>query len=170
MAYSLGHSGLAIVMTALTTAGSLLSFQSAEVAIVADFGVVAPVGVILALALSLVLLPALIAVTPMRAKPVRDSIVRRLPAACGSIGTRHPGAVISVWGVIFAVSMLGVLQLRFSNHAIHWFQPDDPFRIAAEIVDAELGGGDSIEIVVDSGRENGLYEPDLLRRIESAGW
>jgi len=167
LAYSLGHSGFAIVMTGLTTAGSLLSFQSAEVAIVADFGIVAPVGVMIALILSLVLLPALIAVTPMRAKPVRDSIVRRIPAACGDIGTRYPGVVASVWALIFGISILGVIELRFSNHAMSWFQPDEPIRIASEIVDSKLGGANSIEMVIDSGRENGLYEPDLLRRIES---
>ncbi len=167
LAYSLGHSGLAIVMTGFTTAGSLLSFQTAEVAIVADFGIVAPVGVMFALVLSLVLLPALIAVTPMRATPVRDSFVRRIPAACGDVGTRYPGVVATVWAIIFGVSILGALELRFSNHAIRWFDPDEPFRIAAELVDAELGGADSIEILVDSGRENGLYVPDLLHRIES---
>ncbi|MBJ22063.1 MAG: MMPL family transporter [bacterium] len=167
LAYSLGHSGFAIVMTGFTTAGSLLSFQSAEVALVADFGTVAPGGVMITLALSLVLLPALIAVTPMRAKPVRDSLVRRIPAACGMIGTRYPGVVVAVWGTLFAVSVVGVFELRFSNYAMGWFQPDEPIRVATEIVDSRLGGANTIEMVVDSGRENGLYEPDLLRRIES---
>jgi predicted RND superfamily exporter protein len=167
LAYALGHSGLAIVMTGLTTAGSLLSFLSAKLALVADFGIVAPVGVMLALVLSLVLLPALMAIVPMRAKPSSVSGLRRFPVACGALGTRHPFAVTTSWLAVFAASLAGALQVRFSNHSLEWFQPDEPFRIAAELVDAELGGANSIELVVDSRRENGLYEPALLRRIDA---
>ena len=39
--YAVGHSGLAVVMTSLTTAGGLFSFSTADVAPVADLGVFA---------------------------------------------------------------------------------------------------------------------------------
>jgi predicted RND superfamily exporter protein len=168
LAYALGHSGLAIVMTALTTAGSLVSFLNAEVAIVADFGVVGPGGVLIALMLSLVTLPALIALTPIRARAPTVSALRRLPEACGSLGARFPGAVLTLWLLLFAVSVGGAMQLRFSNYAIGWFQPESPLRIAMELIDETLGGAESFQLVVDAGRENGLYEPDLLGRIEAA--
>ncbi len=167
LAYALGHSGLAIVMTGLTTAGSLLSFLSATLALIADFGISAPVGVMLSLVLSLVLLPALIAVTPMRVRPARNSALRRLPVACGALGVRHPLTVTLTWTALFAVSLVFALQVRISNYALDWFDPDVPFRVATELIDRELGGASSIEIVIDSGRENGLYEPELLRRIDA---
>jgi predicted RND superfamily exporter protein len=154
-------------MTGLTTAGSLLSFLSATLQLIADFGISAPVGVMLSLVLSLVLLPALIAVTPMRVRPVRSSALRRLPVACGALGVRRPLTVILVWAALFAVSLASASQIRISNYALDWFEPDVPFRVATELIDRELGGASSIEIVIDSGRENGLYEPELLRRIDA---
>ena len=47
--YALGHSGLPIVMTSLTTAAGLASFAGAEVAPIADLGVIAALGIMLSL-------------------------------------------------------------------------------------------------------------------------
>ncbi|MCB1752435.1 MAG: MMPL family transporter, partial [Gammaproteobacteria bacterium] len=62
--HALGHSGLAIVMTSLTTAAGLASFAGAEVAPVSDLGIVAAIGVVISLIYTLVLLPALLSVIP----------------------------------------------------------------------------------------------------------
>ena len=167
VAYSLRHSGLAIVMTGLTTAGSLLSFLGASLALIADFGVIAPPSVLIALVLSLVFLPASMCVVPMRSSAVASTPLRRFPVACGRLGTRRWRGTLAVWFALFAVSLLGAREIRFSNHALDWFDPDEPFRIATELVNEELGGANSIEVVIDSGEENGLYEPALLRRIEA---
>ena len=167
LAYALGHSAFAITMTALTTAGSLVSFLGAGLAIVADFGVVGPGSVLIALVLSLVTLPALIAVTPIHARPPSASALRGLPQAFGAFGTRRPGLVLALWLCLFLVAAVGASRLRFSNYALHWFSPELPLRIAMELMDETFGGVDSFQVVVDSGKENGLYEPDLLRRIEA---
>ena len=70
--HALGHSGLAVLMTGLTTAGGLASFVWAEVAPVAELGIVGPLGVILAMIFALVLLPALLAVVPLRRPGIRS--------------------------------------------------------------------------------------------------
>jgi predicted RND superfamily exporter protein len=59
------HSGLAIIMTSLTTAGAMASFATASLAPIAGLGLCAPGGVMMALAVTLVLLPALVAVFPV---------------------------------------------------------------------------------------------------------
>jgi len=66
IAYSIGHSGLAVVMTAATTAGGLFSFSTSEVAPIADLGIFAGTGVLLAMVYTIILLPALLAVIPVR--------------------------------------------------------------------------------------------------------
>ena len=68
IAYALGHSGLAVVMTNVTTASGLLSFSTSEVAPIADVGVFAGIGVLLAFIYTIVLLPALLAVVPLADK------------------------------------------------------------------------------------------------------
>jgi len=49
IAFTFRHSGLAIMMTSLTTAGSLISFIPAKILPITDLGIYAPVGVLLAL-------------------------------------------------------------------------------------------------------------------------
>ena len=66
MSYAVGHSGLAIAMTSLTTAGGLLSFARADVAPIADLGIYAAFGVMLAFAFTIIILPALIALVPLK--------------------------------------------------------------------------------------------------------
>lgn len=53
LVHALGHSGLAIVMTSLTTAAGLASFAAAEVAPIADLGLFSAVGVLLSLVFTL---------------------------------------------------------------------------------------------------------------------
>ena len=73
IAYALSHSGFAIAMTAFTTAGGLLSFTTATVKPAADFGLTTAIGIGFTLIYAVVLLPALIAVTPLKHKPRRDN-------------------------------------------------------------------------------------------------
>jgi len=166
VSYALEHSGLAIVMTGLTTAGSLLSFLGASLALIADFGVIAPPSVLIALVLSLVFLPAMMSVVPMRSTGVASGPLRRLPVACGLVGTRRWGRTLVVWTLLFIFSAFSAAHTQFSNYALDWFDPDEPFRVATELINDRLGGANSIEVVIDSRSENGLYDPALLQRIE----
>jgi hydrophobe/amphiphile efflux-3 (HAE3) family protein len=173
IAYAIGHSGLAVVMTSLTTAAGMMSFITAEMAPVAQLGTIAPIGVLLALAYSLVLLPAILAVVPLEApkqgggRSAGAALTRAL-VRIGEFAADHPKRVLAGAAVFMAVSLLGASQARFSHYALRWFDEDDPMRVSAELVDRELRGSLSLEVVIDTGRENGLHDPDVLRRIEMA--
>jgi predicted RND superfamily exporter protein len=171
IAFALEHSGLAIVMTCLTTAGGLVSFAAAEIAPIADFGVFAPVGVVMALLFTFLLLPAFMAVLPMRQKsdPAgRAKLVfsQRMLVRTGDFATAHAPAVSLVSAGLLCVALLGVSLLRFSHNPITWFPEDDPFRRSVAILNDELRGGIFMELLVDTGRENGLQDPEVLKRME----
>ena len=57
---------------------------------------------------------------------------------------------------------------QFSHRGTDWFPEDDPMRQASLLLDDKLRGTMSLEVVIDTGRENGLHEPDVLNRIEAA--
>jgi predicted RND superfamily exporter protein len=67
---------------------------------------------------------------------------------------------------ILLFAIVGITRLGFSYDPISWFPPDDPIRIATELVNAELGGSVSLEVLVDTGEENGLQEPSMLDRLD----
>jgi predicted RND superfamily exporter protein len=170
IAFALGHSGLAIVMTTLTTAGGLASFLVADLKPVADLGIYAPVGVTFALVFTVLLLPPLLAVIPMRPLPQRASAgpgpITRVLQGVGDFSATHPWGVVAVTGVVLAISGLGASFLRFSHDPIDWFPEEERFRKATLFMNERLDGVNVIEMLVHTGKENGVHEPDLLNRLE----
>ena len=170
---ALAHSGLAVVMTSITTACGLMSFSIAEIAPVRHLGVVAPIGVMMALLYSLILLPALLAIFPLRSKAGRSSLLQRrvidrFLVGVGGLATRHPTRVLVATGLILVLGLGGLLKVRFSHNDLLWWPEGDPLRVAAELLDRELKGASTMEVLIHTGRENGLYDPELLNRIERA--
>lgn len=171
LSYALQHSGLAIFMTGLTTAGGLLSFLSSNLKPVAEFGAITPIGVLFALLFSLTLLPALIAVFPMRVKPVSKqkegvSIVQRILVACGDYSTQNPRAVLAVWVLVLVVSLGFATQLKFSFFIYNQLPEEHEVIQALHVVDDEMSGAAPLEIIIDSGKENGVKDPGFLKKID----
>ena len=163
---ALAHSGYPILLTGLTTAAGMLSFLAATVAPLNDFGVIATLGVAMTLLYTLVLLPALLAVFPLRPRPERAAAQNRLLAACGVMAARHPKPVAAVTLVLAVVSLGAATQVRFSSDPMAYLPPDHVYRLAMDYIDERDGGTFTLDVVVDTERENGLHEPDVLNRME----
>ena len=167
IAQALGHSGLAVVMTSLTTAVGLGSFFFADLTPLAELGLAAPTGVMLALVYSVVLLPALIAVLPIRRRRAgTGGATARLLAGVGAFASRRPWPVVAGWSLVVAVSIWGATYLEIAHRPLEWFPEDHRTRVAAETINDALGGFMPLELVVDTGVENGLYEPEVMNRLE----
>jgi predicted RND superfamily exporter protein len=171
IARSVGHAGLPIIMTCLTTAGGMASFVVAELASVADLGVYAPVGVLVALVFTLVVLPAAMAVFPMELRGAGagaggESLSQRTLVKVGELSGRYAVGIVLVTLGLLGSSCLGMLQLRFSHDPIAWFPEDHPARHANDVINRELGGAMFFESLVDTGRENGLHDPEMLARLD----
>ena len=171
LSYALGHSGLAVVMTALTTAGGLASFLAADMKAVADIGVASPIGILAALFFSLTLLPALLSVCRFRKKAIQTdegSLFQRFLMLCARVSTHHPVKMVAAWGLLIVVSLYFASGVRPSHNPVHWFEPGSPLRVSMEDVNDRFGGATYLEIVVDSGETNGLHNPRLLHTVDSA--
>ncbi|MBW2649127.1 MAG: MMPL family transporter, partial [Deltaproteobacteria bacterium] len=169
--YSIGHSGLAVVMTAATTAGGLFSFSTSEVAPIADVGIFAGSGVLLAMVYTIILLPALLAIIPIRTSTTQkdksgDDAIERLLKKVGLIATGHPYKILVILSVIMVLSIVGAMKIHFSHDVLKWLPKENSSRIATEKIDKELRGSVNMAIIIDTGKENGLYDPDILNRIE----
>jgi predicted RND superfamily exporter protein len=170
--YALGHSALAVLMTSLTTAMGLLSFAPADVAPISDLGIIAPIGVMLALLYTVVLLPALIALFPIakidRKKARKAAFMDRMLNQIGLIACGHPLKIILISVVLVVFSIVGITKIRFSHNAIKWLPKDLQVRRATKLIDENLKGTVTLEVVVDTGEPGGLYEPEILNRLEKS--
>jgi len=171
IAYAMSHSGLAIVMTSLTTAAGLASFAGAEVAPISDLGILASSGVLLSLLFTIVLLPALLSVIPLKAKSGDNAEKRHLRMdkiviGIANFSTSRHKLILAVSGIIVVIGLLGVAQVRFSHEPYKWMPESMSVRQAGDFLDQKMGGASMVEVVVDTGKENGLYEPHIIKGLE----
>ena len=173
IAYALGHSGLAVVMTNVTTASGLMSFATSEVAPIADIGIFAGIGVLIAFVNTIILLPALLALIPLRTRKKNNpgpqgTLMDRFLTSISNFSTGHPRAILIASAAVICVSVAFAAQIRFSHHPLGWFPESNSIRVASEKLDQEMRGTLSLEVVIDTARENGLYDPKILNRLEEA--
>jgi predicted RND superfamily exporter protein len=146
--------------------------MSADLAPIGHLGILSSAGVLLAFLYSVTLLPALIAILPMRQVAMKNAgtgegFVAGALIKVGRFATKNPWQVVMVLLVVLGWSVVGASQVRFSHEPTKWFPKEHEVRKALELIDSKLSGSQTIEILVDTGKKNGLYEPDVLRRFES---
>ncbi|MBU0991472.1 MAG: MMPL family transporter [Proteobacteria bacterium] len=171
--YAFGHSGLAILMTSITTAGGLLSLSTAKIAPIIDLGIYGSIGVLIAFFYTIFLLPALIALIPL--KPVihkktrvKVNIIDPLITKAGTIAVKYPLRVLTVSLVILFFASIGLTRLRFAYNSTKWLPRDNPIRVATETIDKNMHGSMYSEIVIDTGKKNGLHDPVTLKKLDQS--
>jgi predicted RND superfamily exporter protein len=172
VARAMGHSGLAVLMTSVTTAAGMASFVTAEMAAVMHLGILAPIGVGIAFVYTIVLLPAVLAIFPLpvaRAGPPGRGVFpfESLLVRVGRFAARHPLRVLFPTSLLVVIAVLGALQIRFSHNGLSWFPEGDRIRVDVTAIDERLGGSVSLDLVVDSGKPGGLYEPAVLEALDA---
>jgi len=170
--YALGHSGLPILMTGLTTAAGLYSFSRAEMAPVAHLGIFGGTGVLISLVYTLVLVPALLAILPVRqaalfGKGRRAGGIDRLLEGIARFATQRALGIVVVTGILVAVSVVGLFRLHFSMNFLKWIPTSLTIRQDIDTIDEAMKGSTTLEIVLDTGRENGLYEPAIMNGMQA---
>ncbi len=172
---AVSHAGLPILLTSLTTAAGIGSFWFAEVAPIGELGGYAAIGVMLALVYTLIVLPAGLALLPqLRLPGVRHSgkagqLLDRVLAALAGWSVRNARPIAGASLVVIVVSTGLASQLRFSHDILAWLPDDWPVHRATRSIDNDLGGSVSLEVVLDTGVENGLHDRDLLISLETLG-
>ncbi len=168
--HAYGHSGLAIVMTSMTTAAGLASFGAAKIAPVADLGLFSAVGILLSLFYTLILLPALLAIFPLKIKTKnredQTTLFDRFIDWTADLTTSHPRLIVSVALLGIVLTSTGIAKLQFSHNLLNWLPGDIPVKTATETVDQRLRGSVALEVILDTGKENGLYDRDLLLALD----
>ncbi|MCO4845301.1 MAG: MMPL family transporter [Sulfurovum sp.] len=166
MQYTLGHSGLAIAMTSITTAIGVGSFSGSKVAPISDLGMFASLGVMISLFLTLTLLPALLSITKMKQKKKTeagklDKFMKKLSA----IPINHYKSIIALSMVLVVIALVAATKIELSHNPLKWFQPDSYDRVSTEVIDESLNGSVTIELIIDTQEENGWNDPIRLKKL-----
>lgn len=170
---AVGFAGLPVLMTSATTACGLLSFALIDdMVVVAQLGYIIPAGVMLAFFYSVILIPTLIAIFPI--KEVKAGQANHIPFAdrvfrqIAKTTTGRPIMVVTVFTVLLVGVLYAATSARLSHNALNWFPTTNSIRIAAEFLDSIYGGTLTLEVIIDTEEDYGLYDPDIQHRLSEA--
>ena len=166
LSYTLGHSGLAIAMTSITTAIGVGSFSGSAVAPISDLGIFASLGVMVSLVLTLTLLPTLLTITKLKPKAKKEAgKIDLLMKKLAIIPVKYTKGVLVGSIIVVLLAFVASTQVKLSHNPLKWFQPDKDTRIATEVIDEKMNGTVTIEVVVDTGKVNGWQDPIRLAKL-----
>jgi predicted RND superfamily exporter protein len=168
--YAVGHSGLAVLLTSLTTAAGLLSFGWADIAPVGELGIFASFGVTAAFVYTIAALPAMIALSPIADKAVIETgsqhhRMDRLLEGIADFATGNPRVIAAVAAAITVVALIGAARIEFSHNPLVWFPKSAQVRLDTELINKVMNGSVSAEVIVDTGVREGAKDPAFLKKI-----
>jgi predicted RND superfamily exporter protein len=149
-----------------TTALGMLSLATSNVVAVRTFGIGAGIGVMVDFLISIVFVPALLTFVRPDPKPAPQErwLVQPLQRA-GRFAYAHPRLVMTVVVALVAGAVVGATHLRVDTNHINFFPKTHPLSQSAAVIDRELSGIYSFNILLEGPPES-LKTPDAMQRME----
>jgi predicted RND superfamily exporter protein len=164
---TVAHLAAPLLGASATTALGMLSLATSNVVAVRAFGIGAAVGIMMDFVISLVLVPTLLTwVKPeLHEAPHEKYFVAPLQKVA-RYSTGHPRRVLA-WSLLAgAIAALGILRLHVDTNHINFFVEAHPLSQSASVIDRELSGVYSFQIMLEGPAES-LKTPENMLRIDA---
>lgn len=148
------------VYTVLTTAVAFGSLVVSGIRPVIDFGWMMTLGLCVTFFLSFTLLPAglLLLPAPKLTQKIKESQPFTLLFA--RLTERYKGFIVAIATVLIVLSGYGISQLKVENKFIDYFRSDTEIYQGMKVIDQQLGGTITLDIIIDSMNNNpSVYIP-----------
>jgi predicted RND superfamily exporter protein len=163
--------GAPCLLTSATTAVGFLALQVSPIVTLAHMSVYSAVGVLIAFALTVTLVPALVSFGPRtpharRAHPPGEAWLLRGLTSIAGWNVRHRRAVLVIFAATSLVAIAGMTRLRVDSNWLDDFSDRVPLKGATTRIDQVMNGMSNLVYVFDTGEEDGIRNPEVLRAIE----
>ena len=167
--------GLPCLLTTITTMGAFLSFLTVSIRPFREFGTYAAFGVIAALILTYIMVPFFYSFGMKKNsravsndKPEkRHDYFDRLLERIHKVVTTRPKMIVSFFVVLSFVSLLGALNIKLESNFVQLISTKVPIRQAIDFIDERMGGSMSLEIMLDTGKSNGVKDLRFLKNMDA---
>ena len=149
-----------------TTALGMLSLATSNVVAVRSFGVGSAIGIMVDFMISIVFVPTVLSL--MKPEPAQPPHERYLVAplrAIARFSTVHSRQVLAVAGLLLIVALFGISRLRVDTNHINFFSRSHPLGQSARVIDDQLSGIYSFQILLEGPPES-LADPANLQRMD----
>src|SRR6185503_8851392 len=164
-----------------TIAIGFLSFISAPLVPMRNLGIMVAFGTLAVWLLNWIVVVPLLVILPIRSKrrgkgepaaALDDEALREPPAVLRRLGLwidRNRKVIVAGW-LVAAIGCFAYGMRNEVNHVpIELFKKDAPIRQSQEFVKNHMGWSEGIEIVIDSGKPEGIKDPAFLQKVDAYG-
>ena len=163
---TVSHLAAPLLGASATTALGMLSLATSSVVAVRSFGIGSAVGIMVDFAISLVLMPTLLSlVKPETSETPHERYFIAPLRSIARFSCAHPGKVLAATIAMSVIAAFGILRLRVDTNHISFFSSSHPLGQSAAVIDKELGGVYSFQIMLE-GAPDSLKTPAALQRLD----
>jgi hydrophobe/amphiphile efflux-3 (HAE3) family protein len=166
--------GIPCLLTCLTTAAGFFSFLGTVIKPVREMGVSAAIGVFMAFLLSLIMVPIIFSFGKNKKKREekeisdgRNDLFDRVLKGITLLNLKYPWAILGIFILLTAFSVFGYRLIEVETNSIEFASTDLPVRQAYDYVDSHMGGSMSMEVMLDTGKKDGIKEIEFLKEMEA---
>lgn len=163
--------GLGVTLTSITTALGMLALLFVPLVPSQNFGLAAAIGVMFAFVFSLFMLPLMMNLwSPINNKRlhVQDHhLIQRMLRSVEHWSHQKPVVNISIFSVLTIILLIGAVQVKVDTNFMEIFVEGTPVRLSQEITEREMGGTQSLEIMIESKQEEAILQPQMLNTIDA---
>jgi predicted RND superfamily exporter protein len=152
-----------------TTVTTLIAFTSLLVSgirPVIDFGLIMAVGVVMALIFSFIIFPLIIHVLPkLKVKPFKETT--SFVGVLSNFTQNKTKTLLSITVFLIIFSTYGIFNLSVDNRFVDYFKKDTEIYQGLSVIDNQLGGTTSLEIIIDNVAEDYWFDKTLREEIHN---
>lgn len=170
---SVSRIGTVMLTAGIVAALGFFSLMVFKLTVIRTFGVFTGIGILSALALEMTFIPALRSLLPppKQRESRREREERFWDRITGTvagwvIGPARP-RVIALFALLLAIWTIGALRVTVDNSNKSYFFKDLPFQREDRMLNARLGGTNTLYLLVEGNKEDMLKEPAVLKAIEA---
>lgn len=164
--------GTATLLTSITTAIGFATLATSSVLPMRNFGLYTAVGVMIAFIVTIIALPAILKLTGEKGLVNRNK--ERIHKKIGSelfrlddFVFKHHRIIVIVGALLILLIGSGISQLRVNSYIFDDVGKDSDLLEAARFASDQLTPQFPLEIIVSTGKKGGIYDSDLLVRVDS---
>ena len=157
---------LPIAMTSFTTATGFATLGLSTIEPIATLGLAITSGALIAFILSVTLAPAILLTRKEdhAVKPVHFLDLSTL-TGYGAFIKRHDRKIIVAFVLLFLFAGYGLRYIKVDSNSIKYFSSHTVVRSGSDFIEKHITGPMVYEVVLDSGRKEGIKDPKFLAQI-----
>ncbi|KFE69511.1 efflux RND transporter permease subunit [Hyalangium minutum] len=169
VAEALRHSASSSLLSMVTTAAGLFAFSTSKIRPIEELGRTMGTALFISFSITLVLVPFVlagrkrIAASEKRQEMLQGRVQGLRRWAEGVM--RYRRIIIAAFCLFVVAGISGASQLRSDYHYLGVFKTSTPLRQDYDYVERALKTSTSVEVVIDTGRPDGVKDPALLQAM-----